>query len=158
MLKDITFKLNNQPVSVSAEETDNLLWVIRYKVQLTGTKYGCGQGDCGACTVLVDNKPVRACMTYMEDIAGKEVITIEGLAEDGTLHPVQEAFVEHDAMQCGFCTPGMIMTATGIINNNPKITDEEIRKEMDLILCRCGSYVRILAAIRDASKKMNGNG
>ena len=157
MLKDIQFKLNNQTVNIQADGSENLLWLIRYHLHLTGTKYGCGQGDCGACTILVENEPVRACMTFLEDIANKEVTTIEGLVENDALHPVQEAFVENDAMQCGFCTPGMIMTAVGIIHKSPKITDEEIRDKMNLNLCRCGSYARILTAIRDASKKINGN-
>ena len=156
-MQDFQFKLNNKPIKLTANGADNLLWVIRYKMQLTGTKYGCGQGDCGACTILVDNKPLRACMTSMEDIANKEVTTIEGLAQNDVLNPVQQAFVDNDAMQCGFCTPGMILHAYGILQDNPKITFDEIREEMDLNLCRCGSYARILTAIQDASKKMNGN-
>ena len=158
MRKVIQFTLNNKPVKLEVNESDNVLWTIRYILQLTGTKFGCGQGDCGACTILVDNEPVRSCMSYMEDIENKSVTTIEGLGLDDELHPIQKSFIEHDAMQCGFCTPGMILNAYGVINANPGISLEEIRKEMDLNLCRCGSYARILTAIEDASKKINGNG
>ena len=155
-MQDFKFKLNNKPVNIRADGDDNLIWVIRYQMELTGTKYGCGQGDCGACTILVDNKPVRACMTSMADIADKEVTTIEGLAKDETLHPMQQAFVDHDAMQCGFCTPGMILNAYGILQENPDATPKEIREQMDLNLCRCGSYARILTAVESASKELKG--
>jgi aerobic-type carbon monoxide dehydrogenase small subunit (CoxS/CutS family) len=156
MQKVIQFNLNGKPVALEVNPEDSLLWVIRYKLLLTGTKYGCGAGDCGACTVLIDEKPVRACMTYMEDIAGADITTIEGLGQSGNLHPVQEAFIEHDALQCGFCTPGMIMNATGFLKTNPDPTMEDIENAMDLNLCRCGSYARIRTAIKDASKKITG--
>jgi aerobic-type carbon monoxide dehydrogenase small subunit (CoxS/CutS family) len=156
MGKVIHFKLNNQPVEIEASDSDNLLWAIRYQLELTGTKYGCGLGDCGACTVLLNNEPVKACMTYMEDVADQHITTIEGIGQEDDLHPLQEAFIEHDAMQCGFCTPGMIVNAYGLLKSNPEATREEIIQGMDQNLCRCGSYGRILAAIQDASKKING--
>lgn len=154
MQKTIQFTLNGHPVSVEADPVDTLLWVIRYKFELTGTKYGCGSGDCGACTVHIDHKPVRSCMTYMEDLEGQTVTTIEGLGSPD-LHPVQEAFLEHDALQCGFCTPGMIMQIAGFLNDKPVPTLDEIENAMELNLCRCGSYARIRSAIQDASKKIS---
>ncbi|MDA0196378.1 MAG: (2Fe-2S)-binding protein [Bacteroidetes bacterium] len=157
MKEVIQFKLNNEPVELNVDGGDNLLWVIRYVLGLTGTKYGCGRGDCGACTVLVNNKPVRSCHIYMEDIANAEITTIEGLVQNGNLHPIQESFVANDAMQCGFCTPGMILEAYGLLKDNPKPSLEEIKTGMNKNLCRCGSYGRIMAAIREASEKMNGN-
>lgn len=157
MQEVIQFKLNNQPLELRVNGSDNLLWVIRYMLRLTGTKYGCGTGDCGACTVLVDKEPVRACLTYMEDIANKDITTIEGLAQNDVLHPIQKSFVANDAMQCGFCTPGMVLNAYGFLNTNPDPTQEEIIVAMDQNLCRCGSYGRILTAIQEASEKMNGN-
>lgn len=154
MQKTIQFTLNGKRVSVEADPVDTLLWIIRYKLELTGTKYGCGSGDCGACTVLINNKPIRSCMTYMEDLEGQKVTTIEGLGSPD-LHPVQEAFLEHDALQCGFCTPGMIMQIAGFLNNTPAPTLDEIENAMELNLCRCGSYARIRSAIQDASKKIS---
>ncbi len=151
----IQFKLNNKPVELRVSKNDNLLWVIRYVLELTGTKYGCGSGDCGACTVLVNGEPYRSCLTYMEDVVDQSVTTIEGLAKDNELHPMQKAFIENDALQCGFCTPGMIMTATGLLKNNPNPTMDEIIEGMDQNLCRCGSYARIKTAIEDAAKKMS---
>jgi len=156
MKNTIQFNLNNKPVNLEAENDQSLLWVLRAMPGLTGTKYGCGSGSCGSCTVLVDKEPVNACMTYMEDVQGKNVTTIEGLALNGELHPVQKAFVENDALQCGFCTPGMILKATGLLIKNPNLKREEIIKEMDTNLCRCGSYGRILDAIQSAAKNMKG--
>ncbi len=128
-----------------------LLWVLRNDLELTGTKYGCGEGQCGACTVLVDGAPVRSCMARVSTAAGKEITTIEGLAENGKLHPLQEAFIEADAMQCGYCTPGMIVSGAGLLNKNPKPSDAEIRRAMEGNVCRCGTYPRIVAAVRMAS-------
>ncbi len=142
-------------MELRVSQNDNLLWVIRYVLELTGRKYGCGSGDCGACTVLVNGEPYRSCLTYMEDVVDQSVTTIEGLAKDNELHPMQKSFVENDALQCGFCTPGMIMTATGLLKNNPNPTMDEIIEGMDQNLCRCGSYARIKTAIEDAAKKMS---
>ncbi len=128
-----------------------LLWVLRNDLELTGTKYGCGEGQCGACTVLVDGAPVRSCMARVSTAAGKEITTIEGLAENGKLHPLQEAFIEADAMQCGYCTPGMIVSGAGLLKKNPHPSDAEIRRAMEGNVCRCGTYPRIVAAVRMAS-------
>jgi aerobic-type carbon monoxide dehydrogenase small subunit (CoxS/CutS family) len=134
----------------------SLLWVIRTDYELTGTKYGCGMGYCGACTVLVDRKPVRSCMATADFVDGKEVVTIEGLAKNGSLNPVQKAFVERESLQCGYCTPGMIMNATGLLHENPEPSRKEIIEVMDENLCRCGSYGRIVDAIQSASKAVKG--
>jgi aerobic-type carbon monoxide dehydrogenase small subunit (CoxS/CutS family) len=155
MKQSISFKLNGKPVSVVVEGDESLLTVIRTNLDQTGTKYGCGMGECGACTVIMDNETVRSCMLLVEDVAGKEITTIEGLSVDEKLHPIQEAFVEHDAMQCGFCTSGMIMTAEGLLNSNPNPTRTEIIEGMDANLCRCGSYNRIVDAIETAANKIN---
>jgi len=155
MKQSISFKLNHQQVSVNVNGEESLLTVIREYLDNTGTKYGCGLGDCGACTVLIDNEPVRSCMILVEDIAGKEILTIEGLSSNGSLHPIQKSFIEHDALQCGFCTPGMIMNAYGLLIRNPNPTREYIIKGMEENLCRCGSYNRIIDAIETASKEMN---
>ena len=155
MKQSISFKLNGKPVSVVVEGDESLLTVIRTNLDQTGTKYGCGIGECGACTVMMDNETVRSCMLLVEDVAGKEITTIEGLSVDENLHPIQEAFVEHDAMQCGFCTSGMIMTAEGLLNSNPNPTRTEIIEGMDANLCRCGSYNRIVDAIQTAAEEMN---
>ena len=156
MKQTISFNLNNKPVSVDVNGDESLLSVIRTNLDQTGTKYGCGLGHCGSCTVLIDKEPVRSCMIYIEDVAGKDILTIEGLAKNGELHPVQKAFVEHDALQCGYCTPGMIMNATGFLNKNPEPTREEIIEGMEENLCRCGSYGRIIDAIQTAAKEMKG--
>ena len=155
MKQSISFKLNGKPVSVAVEGDESLLTVIRTNLDQTGTKYGCGMGECGACTVIMDNETVRSCMLLVEDVAGKEITTIEGLSVDEKLHPIQKAFVEHDAMQCGFCTSGMIMTAEGLLNSNPNPTRTEIIEGMDANLCRCGSYNRIVDAIETAANKIN---
>ena len=155
MKQAISFKLNGQPVSVNVSGDESLLTVIRTYLDQTGTKYGCGIGECGACTVLLDNKPERACMISVEDVGGSEIITIEGLSSNEVLHPIQKAFVELDALQCGFCTPGMIMNAYGLLSENPTPTREEIISGMEENLCRCGSYNRIIDAIQMAAKEMN---
>ncbi len=155
MKQSISFKLNHQSVSVNVNGEESLLTVIREYLDKTGTKYGCGLGDCGACTVLIDNEPVRSCMILIEDVAGKEILTIEGLNSNGTLHPIQKSFIAHDALQCGFCTPGMIMNAYGLLIRNPDPTREYIINGMEENLCRCGSYNRIVEAIQTAAKEMN---
>jgi nicotinate dehydrogenase subunit A len=126
MPEPIAFKLNNKPVQVEVEGDRALLWVLRTDLSLTGTKYGCGEGHCGACTVLVDGVAVRSCLTTARQVRNKEVVTIEGLAPEGKLHPVQKAFVEHDALQCGYCTPGMILTGVAFLRENPQPTREEL--------------------------------
>jgi aerobic-type carbon monoxide dehydrogenase small subunit (CoxS/CutS family) len=156
MKKTIHFKLNGKARSLALDRERMLLWVLRTEFGLTGTKYGCGAGLCGACTVLVNKKAVRSCQFPVEGADGKEILTIEGLARNGKLHPLQEAFVKHDALQCGYCTPGMILTAYGLLAKNPWPNLEEIREEMNDNLCRCGSYQRILRAIQDAAQAMKG--
>jgi carbon-monoxide dehydrogenase small subunit len=123
-------------------------------INLTGTKYGCGLGHCGACTVLINNKPERSCMITAESISGKKITTIEGLAINGELHPVQKSFIKHDALQCGYCTPGMIMQATGLLYENPEPTSKEIIEGMEENLCRCGAHIRVIKAIQTAAKEM----
>ena len=156
MEQTISFQLNGKQTKVLIDPTETLLWVLRNHFGLTGTKYGCGMGFCGACTVLIDNEPERSCMLPVGDIEGKKVVTIEGLATNGKLHPVQKAFVEHDALQCGYCTPGMIMNATGLLLKNPSPSTQEIKEGMEDNLCRCGAHVRIVEAVRTASKEMKG--
>jgi len=156
MIETLSFRLNGKPVELTVDGERTLLWVLRTDLGLTGTKYGCGEGVCGACTVLVDNEPVRSCQSAVKDVNGKEVITIEGLARNGELHPLQKAFMSHDALQCGFCTPGMIMNAYGLLLRNPEPTRQEIIESMDGNLCRCGSYGRMIEAIQTAAKEMRG--
>ena len=155
MKQTISFKLNGESVSVNVNGDESLLTVIRTYLDKTGTKYGCGIGECGACTVLMDNEAIRSCMIYAEDLEGKEIITIEGLASKEDLHPIQKAFVTIDALQCGFCTPGMIMNALGLLLSNPNPTRGEIINGMEENLCRCGSYNRIIEAIQLAAEAMN---
>jgi len=156
MRKTIHFKLNGQPKRLVLDRERMLLWVLRTDFGLTGTKYGCGEGLCGACTVLIDNEAVRSCQFPVEGVNGKEIVTIEGLARNGRLHPLQEAFVKHDALQCGYCTPGMILTAYSLLVQNPRPTIEQITEAMNENLCRCGSYQRIIQAIQDAVQGMKG--
>lgn len=156
MLETIQFKLNNEPISLNVDGERMLLWVLRTDLGLTGTKYGCGEGHCGACTVLINNKSVKSCSIPVKDVNKKEVITIEGLLKNGKLHPVQKAFIEHSAFQCGFCTPGMILTAYSFLLKNPKPTDLEIIKNMEGNLCRCGAHVRVIKAINSAAEEMRG--
>ena len=155
MKQAISFKLNNETVTVQVNGDEQLLTVIRTYLNKTGTKFGCGQGDCGSCTVIINNEVVRSCMLLIEDVSGKEIITIEGLSNGEILHPIQQAFVEHDALQCGFCTPGMIMNAYGLLLKNPTPTRNEVIEGMEENLCRCGSYNRIIDAIQTAGKEMN---
>lgn len=156
MEEKIIFKLNNKKTELVTDPTQLLLWVLRNHFGLTGTKYGCGIGFCGACTVLIDDEPVRSCMIPVSDVAGKSVVTIEGLERKGKLHPLQQAFVDHDALQCGFCTPGMIVTAAGMLKKNPSPTRQEIVAGLEDNLCRCGAHMRIIDAVEDASKAMKG--
>ena len=156
MEQTISFQLNGKKTEILIDPTETLLWVLRNHFGLTGTKYGCGMGFCGSCSVLIDNEPERSCMLPVGDIAGKNVVTIEGLAKDGKLHPVQKAFVEHDALQCGYCTPGMIINATGLLLKNPSPSTQEIKEGMEDNLCRCGAHVRIVEAVHTAAKEMKG--
>jgi aerobic-type carbon monoxide dehydrogenase small subunit (CoxS/CutS family) len=144
--------VNGAEHKVDAPSDEKLLWVLRNSLNLTGTKYGCGEGQCGACTVLVDGKPTRSCLTPMGSAVGKKITTIEGLAQNGELHPVEEAFLRAEAFQCGYCTPGMIMAATALVNESPHPSDEEIIRRMDGNICRCGAYPRIVEAVRLASE------
>jgi aerobic-type carbon monoxide dehydrogenase small subunit (CoxS/CutS family) len=156
MEETIKFQLNGKKTEAMIDPTQTLLWVLRNHFGLTGTKFGCGMGFCGACTVLIDNEPVRSCQLSVGDAAGKNVVTIEGLATNGKLHPVQEAFVKHDALQCGYCTPGMIMNAAGLLIKNPAPSIQEIKDGMEHNLCRCGAHMRIIEAVQTASKEMKG--
>jgi aerobic-type carbon monoxide dehydrogenase small subunit (CoxS/CutS family) len=156
MEKAVRFTLNGKPVTLTTDADRALLWVLRTDLHLTGTKYGCGEGICGACTVLIDDKAVRACATPVSQVQGKRVVTIEGLAQKGKLHPLQKAFMEHDALQCGFCTPGMILAAYGLLQENPRASTAEIVSGMDDSLCRCGAHKRIIEAIEAAAKEMAG--
>jgi len=156
MKENVKFELNGKQVEVQSEKNEKLLWVLRTNFNLTGTKYGCGEGYCGSCTVLMNNEPVRSCGIAMEDVGGAKIVTIEGLADGEKLHPVQQAFVEHDALQCGYCTPGMILNAVGLLNKNPQPTRQEIIDGMEDNLCRCGAHTRIIRAIESASKTMKG--
>lgn len=155
MKKIIHFTLNGIEVSAEVESHRMLLHLLRDTFQLTGTKEGCGQGECGACTALVDGSNVSSCIYPAFEVDGKSVTTIEGLVGAGNrLHPIQEAFVENGGVQCGFCTPGMIMSAKALLDENPDPTDEEIRKGISGNLCRCTGYVQILDSIRKAAKSL----
>ncbi len=154
MADDVRFKLNGKAVRRAAGGSETLLWALRTELELTGTKYGCGEGHCGACTVLVNGEAVRSCQVQVADVAGKEVTTIEGLGQGGALHAVQRAFIEHDALQCGFCTSGMIMAAVGFLNRHPDPSEADIVDGMEGNLCRCGAHQRIVAAIGAAAKAM----
>jgi aerobic-type carbon monoxide dehydrogenase small subunit (CoxS/CutS family) len=152
----IRFSVNGKPLSMTLDVERKLLWVLRTELGLTGAKYGCGKGICGACTVLVNNRAVRSCRVPVKNIKGKDIITIEGLSASGKLHPLQEAFMKHDAFQCGFCTPGMILTAYSFLQKNPKPSYTEVLQGMDKNLCRCGAHTRIVQAILNAAEKMAG--
>ncbi|HKJ67535.1 MAG TPA: (2Fe-2S)-binding protein [bacterium] len=156
MEETIQFTLNGKPVTVTVESDRMLLWVLRTDLKLTGTKYGCGQNYCGACTVLLNNEAIRSCQTPVKYVQGKEVITIEGLAGDQDLHPLQKAFAEHDALQCGYCTPGMIMNAYSLLRQNPHPSSSDIIDGMENNLCRCGAHNRIVQAIESAAQEMEG--
>jgi carbon-monoxide dehydrogenase small subunit len=148
MGKRIQFKVNDDLISLEVEPHWTLLRVIRDELGLTGTKEGCGEGDCGACTVLVDDRAVNSCLILAVDVDGKAITTIEGLTEGDELHPLQKAFIEKGAVQCGFCTPGMILTAKALLDQNPHPTEEEIRFAIAGNLCRCTGYVKIVEAIQ----------
>ena len=148
----IEYTLNGKATQLETEPERPLLWVLRGDLALTGTKYGCGEGLCGACTVLVNGQAAKACLYSIKDIAGKDLTTIEGLAAGKELHPVQRAFVEHDALQCGYCTPGMIMAVVDLLTRNPAATEADIVAGLDNNLCRCGAHQRILEAVRSVAR------
>jgi aerobic-type carbon monoxide dehydrogenase small subunit (CoxS/CutS family) len=158
MEERIRFRLNGQECEIQVAPDRMLLWVLRTDLGLTGTKYGCGIGICGACTVVVNGEAVRSCQTPVGAIRGKEVLTIEGLSQDGQLHPLQKAFAEHDALQCGYCTPGMIMSAYSLLRKNPHPTREEIIAWMEGNLCRCGAHPRIVRAIEHMAREGKSEG
>jgi len=156
MTKTIRFRLNGKPTTLETDGERTLLWVLRGDLGLTGTKFGCGEGICGACTVVIEGEAVRSCTVPVSSVAGKEVITIEGLARGGKLHRLQQAFIEHGAFQCGYCTPGMLMQAYALLRANPKASREAIVRGMDDNLCRCGAHQRIVAAIEDVAAGKGG--
>jgi aerobic-type carbon monoxide dehydrogenase small subunit (CoxS/CutS family) len=156
MERTVSFTLNGKPTRITVDDERVLLWVLRSDLGLTGAKFGCGEGLCGACTAIVDQKAVRSCSTPVKEVAGKQVVTIEGLGSDARLHPIQEAFLKHEAFQCGYCTPGMILSAYALLIENPRPTRADIVQHMEDNLCRCGSHVRIVAAIQDAAASMQG--
>ena len=147
----ITLRVNGAAHQVDVAPAQTLLSVLRDNLDLTGTKYGCGEGYCGACTVLIDGQPVKSCQPKASRLQGKSIATIESLEQNGRLHPVQEAFLAHEALQCGYCTPGMIMAAVGLLASHRTPTDDAIVKALDKNVCRCGTYPRIVAAIKEAS-------
>lgn len=156
MNKTLRFRLNGRPATLEIDDERSLLWALRTQLELTGTKYGCGEGLCGACTVLVDGKAVRSCLTPVKAVAGKEVLTVEGLARGDVLHPLQQAFVAQGAVQCGYCTPGMLMSAYVLLRRNPRPSRDEIAAHMEPNLCRCGAHQRIVDAIEAAGRQNGG--
>ena len=156
MQRTISFTLNGKPASVTTDDERMLLWVLRSDLGLSGTKFGCGEGLCGACTVIVDQQAVRSCSVPIKDIAGKRVVTIEGLANGDKLHPIQEAFLKHHAFQCGYCTSGMLLNAYALLLKTPQPTRAQILQHMDDNLCRCGAHVRIVEAIQEAAGTVKG--
>jgi len=156
MRRNISFTLNGKLIELTADDDRMLLWVLRYDLGLTGTKFGCGAALCGSCTVIVDREAVRSCVTPLKEIEGKHILTIEGLSSDGRLHPIQQAFVNHHAFQCGYCTSGMILNAYALLLKGKRPTREEIIRHMDDNLCRCGSHTRIVDAILEAAEATTG--
>lgn len=154
----VRLRVNGADHEVALAPDRRLLYVLREELGLTGTKYGCGEGECGACKVLVDGVAVRACQTPIGEAVGRSITTIEGLAHGGPLHPVQQAFIDAGAFQCGFCTPGMIIAAAALLARTPRPTDAEVRAALDGNLCRCGGYLRILDAVQRASRILSETG
>lgn len=155
-MKQIKLTVNGTSYELSVQPWEALVEVIRDNLGLTGTKEGCGLGECGACTVIMDGKTVNSCLVLAVEADGKQITTIEGLADGDKLHPIQEAFVEHGGLQCGFCTPGMIMSAKALLDENPNPTEEEIRRGIAGNLCRCTGYTKIIESIKAAAKNMGG--
>lgn len=160
MSEKLKYLINGTEHLAAPDEETSLLILLRDHLGMTGSKYGCGEGQCGACTVLVDGKPRRSCVTEARAVAGKPIITIEGLEKDGHLHPVQQGFLDTDAFQCGYCTPGMIMAGVGLLDRTADPSEQEILEALDRNICRCGTYPRIVAAIRKAAvlRKEKANG
>jgi len=156
MQRTISFTLNGKPARVRVDDERMLLWVLRSDLGLTGTKFGCGEALCGTCTVIVGKEAVRSCVTPVKDVAGKQVLTIEGLSQNGRLHPIQEAFLKHHAFQCGYCTSGMILNAYALLLKTPRPAYADVIRHMDDNLCRCGSHLRIVEAIQEAAAAMKG--
>ena len=150
-LSTINILINNLIHEIKVSPEQSLLDVLREEVKLTGTKYGCGEGNCGACTVLIDREPIRSCITPVGSVIGREITTVEGLAVDGQLNPVQQAFVENSAFQCGYCTPGFVVSATALLSKNSTPEVDEIKNALSGHICRCGAYVRIVKAVQQAS-------
>ena len=147
----VRLKVNGEERDVAVSPNETLAEVLRERLELTGTKMGCGEGACGTCTVLLDGKPVRSCLTLAVEVQDKEIVTIEGLSEGAELHPVQKAFIEHGAIQCGFCSPAMILTSKALLDENPQPTEEEVRRAISGVVCRCTGYAKIVEAILAAS-------
>jgi aerobic-type carbon monoxide dehydrogenase small subunit (CoxS/CutS family) len=158
MVETISFTLNDKPVRVTVDTDRMLLWVLRTDLGLTGTKYGCGEGYCGSCTVLIGNEAVRSCATPVKDVRNLNVVTIEGLMKNGKPHPVQRAFMEHDALQCGYCTPGMIMQTCALLSEHSRPSRKQIVDSLENNLCRCGAHKQIVEAVESASKEIMGGG
>lgn len=152
MKRIVQFKLNGGPVDLDTDDQRMLLWVLRTDLGLTGAKYGCGEGICGACAVVVDGEARRSCLTPLSQVAGSDVLTIEGLGKEGQLHPLQQSFIDHGAFQCGYCTPGMLMDAYAMLQNDPRPSHDKIVSQMDRNLCRCGAHQRIVKAIEYIAK------
>ncbi len=158
MTKTGRLNVNGARREVAAAQDRSLLSVLRDDLDLTGAKYGCGEGQCGACTVLIDGRPRRSCITPVGQVGDRPVLTIEGVAREGRLHPLQQAFLEQDALQCGYCTPGMILGALALLEQNPEPSEQDVVRAMDGHICRCGVYPRIVAAIRRAAATPSGGG
>jgi carbon-monoxide dehydrogenase small subunit len=144
---EISFELNGRPVTVAVPVTMKTLAMLRDVLDLTGTKYACGEGECGACTIRLDDKTINSCLMYAVDCDGRKVVTIEGLKTGETLHPMQQAFVDHGAIQCGFCMPGMIMQADYLVENNPGLNRDQMRRGLEGNICRCTGYTKVLDAV-----------
>ena len=156
MKTPIELSINDEPYQFQVEPQTTLLELLREELRLTGTKEGCGMGDCGVCTVLVDGKPVNSCLMLATDAYGRRITTIEGLSKGGKLHPLQKGFIEEGAVQCGFCSPAMILSAKALLDENPHPAEEEIKKALSGVLCRCGSYRKIIAAVQAGASMMGG--
>jgi len=150
----VRLRVNGEEHDLAVSPNETLVEVLRERLELTGTKMGCGEGACGTCTVLLDGKPVRSCLTLAVEVQDKEIVTIEGLADGGELHPVQKAFIERGAIQCGFCSPAMILTSMALLDENPQPTEEEVRRAISGVVCRCTGYAKIVEAILAASASM----